>query len=1561
MTGRSLVRLVWTLGVLGFVPSGVLAQPAVDGSGRGAGDSGVVSGRNRPPLADAGAGQTVATSTVVRLDGSRSTDADGDSLAFSWRLMRRPALSQARLSSVSAVSPTFVVDVPGTYVARLVTHDGVSMSRAATVTIDTRNSAPVASAGPDRTVAVGSVSRLSAAGSSDVDGDELAYAWSLQSAPRGSRAVLSNATGLQTAVVVDRPGRYIARLVVSDGLQHSAPAYVVVDTRNSAPAAIARAIHAGDVASTVRLDGSGSTDVDGDGLSYAWALTARPPGSRAAISNSGSVVATFVADVAGTYVAQLTASDGTVESASVTVAITAAGAAPTAVAGAMQTVAVGQVAVLDGSASTDPDGAPLSYRWAFVSRPADSTATLLGSTGPQPTFIVDRPGAYAVQLIVSDGTTDSAPSTTVVGTLASPPVAAARLNPAGPHGPTVGLDASLSFDPDGGPLTYAWSMLSRPVGSAAQLSNATAVDPTFTIDRPGPYVVQLVVNDGTEDSTPVTLLVDLTAASLVSHAGPDQVADVGATVQLDGSRSLAPFYSWSFASTPAGSAATIVNPTAVAPTFVVDKSGDYVVQLVVSDGNLASAPDTMVVSTSASGLFLAPSGLALSPGGAGVLTVTFTGAAGGLSPAIVLTSSNPAVASVPAEITIPPGQSSAPIPVTAGISGGAVITASINGQRQARAVVAVGGRLVEWISDTSGSWDDPAKWSINAVPAAGDVVLIDRPDANVVVTVPAATAAVQTLFATESLVVTGTLTVAGDGVLARGVTLSGAMTGTGKVTLAGPSTWDGGTVALTGGLEVLAGQTLTLATAGQHVLSSGSLTNHGTVQWTNGELYIQNSIDVLNASDGVWEVQGNFTLSSTQCGAPTFTNAGVLRKTAGTGRFLVSSCVVMTNTGTLEMQAGYVQFAGVLVTSGQLTAAAGTSFLLNQVTLQAGTTFSGAGTLNMDGTTTVTGAVTTTLPVVLLGTVTGSGKLTLAAPMTWDGGTVALTGGLEVLAGQTLTLATAGQHVLSSGSLTNHGTVQWTNGELYIQNSIDVLNASDGVWEVQGNFTLSSTQCGAPTFTNAGVLRKTAGTGRFLVSSCVVMTNTGTLEMQTGYVQFAGVLVTSGQLTAAAGTSFLLNQVTLQAGTTFSGAGTLNMDGTTTVTGAVTTTLPVVLLGTVTGSGKLTLAAPMTWDGGTVALTGGLEVLAGQTLTLATAGQHVLSSGSLTNHGTVLWTNGELYIQNSIDVLNASDGVWEVQGNFTLSSTQCGAPTFTNAGVLRKTAGTGRFLVSSCVVMTNTGTLEMQTGYVQFAGVLVTSGQLTAAAGTSFLLNQVTLQAGTTFSGAGTLNMDGTTTVTGAVTTTLPVVLLGTVTGSGKLTLAAPMTWDGGTVALTGGLEVLAGQTLTLATAGQHVLTSGPLTNHGTVLWTNGELYIQNSIDVLNASDGVWEVQGNFTLSSTQCGAPTFTNAGLLRMSGATRSLSVGSCVTMTNTNIGTIQLRLGGTGAGQFDRILSTNTFWFDGTLDVLLTNGFTPASGDSFAVVTYPARGGAFAVINGNGETYTPTYGASQLTLQK
>jgi hypothetical protein len=79
---------------------------------------------NAPPVADAGLDQTVPLGALVQLDGTGSTDADGDALSFVWSVQAAPAGSGAALASPTSVNPTLVTDLPGTYVVRLVVNDG---------------------------------------------------------------------------------------------------------------------------------------------------------------------------------------------------------------------------------------------------------------------------------------------------------------------------------------------------------------------------------------------------------------------------------------------------------------------------------------------------------------------------------------------------------------------------------------------------------------------------------------------------------------------------------------------------------------------------------------------------------------------------------------------------------------------------------------------------------------------------------------------------------------------------------------------------------------------------------------------------------------------------------------------------------------------------------------------------------------------------------------------------------------------------------------------------------------------------------------------------------------------------------------------------------------------------------------------------------------------------------------------------------------------------------------------------------------------------------------------
>jgi hypothetical protein len=77
----------------------------------------------------------VLTGASVTLDGSGSTDANGDTLSYRWTLTSRPSGSTAVLSSASAVSPSLVADLAGLYVASLVVNDGQLDSAVSTVTI----------------------------------------------------------------------------------------------------------------------------------------------------------------------------------------------------------------------------------------------------------------------------------------------------------------------------------------------------------------------------------------------------------------------------------------------------------------------------------------------------------------------------------------------------------------------------------------------------------------------------------------------------------------------------------------------------------------------------------------------------------------------------------------------------------------------------------------------------------------------------------------------------------------------------------------------------------------------------------------------------------------------------------------------------------------------------------------------------------------------------------------------------------------------------------------------------------------------------------------------------------------------------------------------------------------------------------------------------------------------------------------------------------------------------------------------------------------------------------
>ena len=450
------------------------------------------------PIANAGQYQSVNEVTTVSLDGSASSDPDGDPLTYKWTAPTGITLSSTAVAKPTFTAPEVTQNTPYTFT--LVVNDGTvdSPTDQVVITVKNVNKAPVANAGTDQSVNESTTVSLDGSASSDPDGNLITYKWT---APAG--IILSSATAAKptfTAPEVTQDTPYTFTLVVNDGMVDSPADQVVITVKNvnKVPVANAGVDKTVNEGTTVSLDGSASSDPDGNPLTYKWTA---PTG----ITLSSTTVAkpTFTAPEVSAntnYTFSLIVNDGTVDSPVDQVVITVKNVnkVPVANAGVDKTVNEGTTVSLDGSASSDPDGNPLTYKWT-----APTGITLSSTTVAKPTFTAPEVSAntnYTFSLIVNDGTVDS-PVDQVVITVKNvnkAPVANAGTDQTVNEGSTATLDGSASSDPDGDQLTYIWT---APAGIT--LSSATSAKPTFTapeVTQDTPYTFTLVVNDGTVDS-----------------------------------------------------------------------------------------------------------------------------------------------------------------------------------------------------------------------------------------------------------------------------------------------------------------------------------------------------------------------------------------------------------------------------------------------------------------------------------------------------------------------------------------------------------------------------------------------------------------------------------------------------------------------------------------------------------------------------------------------------------------------------------------------------------------------------------------------------------------------------------------------------------------------------------------------------------------------------------------------------------------------------------------------------------------------------------------------------
>ena len=184
------------------------------------------SNTNQAPVANAGPDQSGRPGDTITLDGNASTDdaTPPESLVYAWQLVIAPDFSTATLSDPSSPTPSFVIDLPGTYVAELVVTDGDGVSSTADdVIVGTDNLAPTADAGPDQTVEIGNIVNLNGSGSSDPENDAMSFEWTLATRPSGSAAELVGADTATPTLTPDVPGEYGVSLTTSDFIGPGAP------------------------------------------------------------------------------------------------------------------------------------------------------------------------------------------------------------------------------------------------------------------------------------------------------------------------------------------------------------------------------------------------------------------------------------------------------------------------------------------------------------------------------------------------------------------------------------------------------------------------------------------------------------------------------------------------------------------------------------------------------------------------------------------------------------------------------------------------------------------------------------------------------------------------------------------------------------------------------------------------------------------------------------------------------------------------------------------------------------------------------------------------------------------------------------------------------------------------------------------------------------------------------------------------------------------------------------------------------------------------------------------
>ncbi len=525
---------------------------------------------------------------------------------------------------------------------------------------------------------------------------------------------------------------------------------------------------------------------------------------------------------------------------------------------------------------------------------------------------------------------------------------------------------------------------------------------------------------------------------------------------------------------------------------------------------------------------------------------------------------------------------------------------------------------------------------------------------------------------------------------------------------------------------------------------SGTFTNAGTFTRTTSAATFTFNVPFTN-SGTVTVNSGTLTFS----GAGTQTHSGSFNSTGGTLRFSAGNHTFNGSLGgtNIIFDGGQEVVNGTYNVTGTTTVAGASPVTFNvasTVTSIGTSLVVSSGTINLNSGS----AITPTTLNLTGGTVGGSDVITVSGLFTFNGGTLGGSGAFNANGGIDMS---SGTRTLDTRTLHNGGTATFSAvGYFYLANSGLFDNKVGATFDAQSDYGVYPSGSPSGTFTNAGTFTRSTSAATFTFNA--PFTNSGTVTVNSGTLTFsgAGTQTHSGSFNSTGATlrfnsgNHTFNGSLGGTNIAFDGGqavvnSTYNVTGTTTVAGVspitfnvastvtsigsslvvsggtvnfnsgsvITPTTMNMTGGTVGGSDVITVSGLFTFNGGTLGGSGAFNANGGIEMS---SGTRTLDTRTLHNGGTATFSAvGYFYLANGGLFDNKVGAAFDAQSDYGAYPSGSPSGTFTNAGTFTRSTSAGIFTFNA--PFTNTGTVDVQSGTLNFSGTFTQTAGATHLSG----------------------------------------------------------------------------------------------------------------------------------------------------------------------------------------------------------------------------------------------------------